>query len=99
MLALKSLYRHGKGEIRAQAIDHMRKIEKKREQLDMLVRLVEDEDQTVGSAAAAHLFMLEEEAREVLPAITALTKHRSVAVRRNAFTIQRALTVKKKEPR
>jgi HEAT repeat protein len=97
--ALKLLQRQGKGNIRVQAVEYLCKIEKNREQLDMLVRLIEEGDRTVSPAAVVCLLFLGEESREVLPAVAALTRHRSLDVRRHAFTIQWALTAKKKEPR
>jgi HEAT repeat protein len=96
--ALKCVCRDGKGEPRVRAIDSMRKIEKRQEQLEMLVRLIEDQDEEAITLAAEKLLALGEETRIVLPAIAKLTKHPSVAVRRHAFTILYALRTRQKEP-
>jgi HEAT repeat protein len=94
MLALKALQRDSRSSLRVEAIEYMRQIEKKREQLDMLARLIGEEDQTTRGRAAGVLIEIGEEARVVLPAIAVWTKHPSVAIRRDAFWVQYELTRK-----
>ena len=79
-----------------EAIEAMRKVEKKPEQLTELLRLLEDDDEKTRDEAEAVLERLGREAAEVLPAIKELTRHRSYAVRRNAVQVCDALEGSKK---
>jgi HEAT repeat protein len=95
---LRSVYRDGKGPARAWAIETMRTIEKRKEQLTMLVHLLKDEDHQTCTTAARILSELAAESREVLPAVEALTKHRSHEVRKTALQLRQAMT-KDQDPR
>jgi hypothetical protein len=58
----------------------------------MLVRLLEEEDESTRNFASRSLSELGAEAREVLPAVEALTRHRSYQIRKTALQLRRALT-------
>ncbi len=96
--ALEQLVREGAGDLRAFAVEKLRLIEKKREQLDMLVRLLEDEDGPTRKGAKQVLRAMGEEAREVLPAVRKLTRHRDYGVRKIAYEVMNILTAKRREP-
>ncbi len=91
--ALEQLVRKGAGNIRVSAVEKLRLIEKKREQLDLFVRLLEAEGWPTRLSAKGALLAMGEEAREVLPAVRKLTKHRSYRVRESAVEVVRFLAV------
>jgi HEAT repeat protein len=94
---LRTLYRKEKGLIRVDAVLSMRVIEKKREQLDMLIALLEDE---ATSARASDVIRSEfnNEVDQVIPALRALTRHRSYAVRHTVWSLLDALIAQQENP-
>jgi HEAT repeat protein len=95
MLTLKNLYRDGRGGKRVEALKAMRQIEKRRDQLDMLMRLLADEDDTTRGLAETYAESLEPEVSELVPAVRALTGHRAYGVRRTAYNLLDSLAAKK----
>jgi HEAT repeat protein len=76
--------RYPSGTPRVRAAEAIYEIEKSGEALELLVRLMEDKDPDTASAAASVLAELGEEAKQALPAVLALLKHRSPEVRHMA---------------
>jgi HEAT repeat protein len=93
---LRVVYREAKGTTRVEAVGYMRLIEKHREQLDMLVHLLQDDDQDTRLHALHNLASLEGEAANIMPALRALTKHRVHAVREAALDLLDSLAEKSK---
>jgi HEAT repeat protein len=92
LAVLTSLYRDGNPWFRALSVKTMRRIEKNKNQLLMLLRLLEDENVEVRSKAFEILSEMGTDAREVLPEVEPLTRHRNYEVRRIALQLKRALS-------
>jgi HEAT repeat protein len=87
----EKIYRKGKGERRVEAVEAMRVVEPRKEQLVMFVRLLEEEKGATRYLAMDNLTRAGREAREVRPEFEALLKHREEEVRQCASELLRQL--------